>query len=185
MFGAATWLIWVLSQQVAKEGLYALAVLLTLIAISQSTKLKKHNSILVVIAALSTIWFVEQNPRSHSQLTHYPAYSPQKLAELRSEGHPVFVDFTAAWCITCTVNERSTLYTDHADSLFKTHGIKRLTADWTQRNTMISQALKRLGRNGVPVYAFYIPGQAAPVLLPELLTPGILEDAVKTYTPKD
>jgi DsbC/DsbD-like thiol-disulfide interchange protein/cytochrome c biogenesis protein CcdA len=96
-------------------------------------------------------------------------YSAQKVAALTAAGKPVFIDFTAAWCVTCQVNERVVLGRDDVLAAFKERGVTLVRADWTRRDPEIAQALAALGRNGVPAYVYYKPG-AAPVLLPELLT---------------
>jgi thiol:disulfide interchange protein len=96
-------------------------------------------------------------------------YSAQRVAALTAAGKPVFVDFTAAWCVTCQVNERVVLARDDVLAAFKQRGVTLVRADWTRRDPEIAQALAALGRNGVPAYVYYKPG-AAPVLLPELLT---------------
>jgi DsbC/DsbD-like thiol-disulfide interchange protein len=97
-------------------------------------------------------------------------YSAQKLAALTAAGKPVFVDFTAAWCVTCQVNERVVLSRGDVLRAFKARDVTLLRADWTRRDPEIARALSDLGRSGVPVYVLYLPGRAAQ-LLPELLTP--------------
>ena len=104
--------------------------------------------------------------------------SAERVAALNAEGRAVFVDFTAAWCVTCQVNKRTTL--GNADVLadLDAKRVVLLRADWTRRDAAISTELSRLGRNGVPVYAIYKPGQALPTLLPELLSPQTLRDGL-------
>ena len=96
-------------------------------------------------------------------------YSPQKLAELRGQGKAVFVDFTAAWCVTCQVNKRVALNTDKVKSRFADSNIVRMKADWTNRDEKITRALAEFGRNGVPLYVLY-DRTGKPTVLPELLT---------------
>lgn len=109
----------------------------------------------------------------------WESYSPARLAELRAEGKPVFIDFTAAWCITCQVNERVSLANSDVIERFEREGITTLRADWTRRDDQIAEALAGYGRQGVPVYVLYgrDPG-GAPELLPELLTPSIVLAAI-------
>ena len=105
-------------------------------------------------------------------------FSPARVAELRAAGTPVFIDFTADWCLTCQVNE-AVAFTDEVRERFEQEGVAMLKADWTLRDDVITQALAGYGRRGVPVYVLYgrDPG-AEPHLLPEVLSPGIVLDAM-------
>jgi thiol:disulfide interchange protein DsbD len=105
-------------------------------------------------------------------------WSPQLLAAYQSQGRPVFVDFTAAWCLSCQVNERVALNQPQVNQAFQTANVALLRADWTRHDETITQALMALGRSGVPAYALYAPGQSQPQMLPEVLTPGIVTDAL-------
>jgi thiol:disulfide interchange protein DsbD len=93
-------------------------------------------------------------------------------------GQPVFVDFTASWCLSCQVNERVALRTTEVEHAFQARNVVLMKADWTRHDEAITQALTALGRSGVPAYALYTPGQSDPVMLPEVLTPGIVIDAL-------
>ncbi|MBN1587535.1 MAG: thioredoxin family protein [Candidatus Omnitrophica bacterium] len=102
-------------------------------------------------------------------------YSESRVQALRAQGEPVFVDFTAAWCLTCQVNKRVALHTPEVEKRFETLGVHLLVADWTSRDAKITQALQRFGRSGVPLYVLYgRDPQAPPQILPEVLTPGIV-----------
>jgi thiol:disulfide interchange protein DsbD len=105
-------------------------------------------------------------------------WSPQLLAAYQSQGRPVFVDFTAAWCLSCQVNERVALNQPQVKQAFQAANVALLRADWTRHDEAITQALTTLGRSGVPAYALYAPGQSEPQMLPEVLTPGIVTDAI-------
>ena len=100
------------------------------------------------------------------------SYSPEKLASLRAANRPVFVDATAAWCITCLVNEDAVLSRDSVKSAFAARNVAYLVADWTNQNPAITALLKENGRSGVPLYLYYAPGAKAPVILPQILTEG-------------
>jgi thiol:disulfide interchange protein DsbD len=106
-------------------------------------------------------------------------YSAARVAQLVTAGNPVFVEFTAAWCVTCQVNKRLVLDTDAVRGVFTRHNVALLRADWTRRDPAIGAALAALGRNGVPVYVFFRPGKE-PLLLPEVLTRQDILDAVDT-----
>jgi thiol:disulfide interchange protein DsbD len=111
-------------------------------------------------------------------------YSTEKVAELTGTGRPVFVDFTAAWCVTCQVNKRLVLNTADVREAFATHNVALVRADWTRRDSTITAALGALGRNGVPVYVLYRPGRE-PLLLPEVLQKGTVIEALATLDAGD
>jgi thiol:disulfide interchange protein DsbD len=105
-------------------------------------------------------------------------WSAEAVSRYQAEGRPVFVDFTASWCLSCQVNERVALQQPQVQQAFKDANVALLRADWTRGDDAITQALTAMGRSGVPAYALYIPGQSEPELLPEALTPGIVTDAL-------
>ncbi len=105
------------------------------------------------------------------------SFEPTTVAELTSSGRSVFVDFTAAWCVTCQVNKRLVLNTGDVRAAFAAKNVALLRADWTRRDPAITEALARLGRNGVPVYVLYRPGKT-PLLLPEVLQKQNVLDAL-------
>ena len=94
----------------------------------------------------------------------------------------MFVDYTAAWCITCQVNKRTTLLDSAVQAAFSRHQVLLLQADWTRQDPAISASLAEFGRSGVPVYVLHRPGQAS-LVLPELLSPGTVLDALDTLKP--
>jgi len=108
----------------------------------------------------------------------WATYSPDAVEQLRASGQPVFIDFTAAWCLTCQVNERVALHTDEVRQAFAERNVALMKADWTRRDPVITRALEQYGRSGVPVYVLYHPGSDKPVLLPEVLTKSIVLDAL-------
>jgi len=116
--------------------------------------------------------------RQSSLGTHWEDWSADEVALYRSHGTPVFVDFTAKWCLSCQVNEQVALTRPEVMKAFADAHVALLKADWTQHDDAIAQTLTALGRSGVPAYALYTPGQSEPVLLPEVLTPGIVTDAL-------
>lgn len=106
-------------------------------------------------------------------------WSPQITQRAREEGRPVFVDFTAAWCVTCQYNKRTTLSDAALLKELQAKNVLLLRADWTLRDETITTELKRLGRSGVPVYALYVPNAAQPKLLSELLSVAEIRDALQ------
>jgi thiol:disulfide interchange protein DsbD len=113
-------------------------------------------------------------------------WSVERVAALRAEGRPVFIDFTAAWCVTCQANKQLVLDSQAVREAFAERNVATLRADWTRRDRAISEALAGYGRSGVPVYVLYLPGRPAPALLPELLTRDIVRaslSAPRTPTP--
>ncbi len=108
-------------------------------------------------------------------------YSAERLNELRSQGKPVFLNMTAAWCISCLVNEKVALSQSSVVDTFKRSGITYLKGDWTNRDPEITRILAEFGRSGVPLYVFYPAGagnSTIPVVLPQILTPEIVTQAV-------
>ena len=105
-------------------------------------------------------------------------WSADAVQKSLASGQPVFVDFTASWCLSCQVNERVALSRPEVMQAFAAKNVALYRADWTREDPAITQALTDLGRSGVPVYALYSPGHGDPVLLPQVLTPGIVIDAL-------
>ncbi|GAB5534200.1 MAG: thioredoxin family protein [Rubricoccaceae bacterium] len=107
-------------------------------------------------------------------------FTSASVDQMVADGQPVFIDFTAAWCLTCQVNKKTTLHTEAVQEAFERAGVTRVRADWTNRNPDITATLDRFGRSGVPFYVLYPGGDAEPILLPETLTPGIVIDALES-----
>ena len=105
-------------------------------------------------------------------------WSQDAVTRSLGAGQPVFVDFTANWCLSCQVNERAVLTQSDVIQAFQARNVVLMKADWTRHDEAITQALAALDRSGVPAYALYTPGQSVPVMLPEVLTPGIVIDAL-------
>jgi thiol:disulfide interchange protein DsbD len=199
MFLSSCWLIWILSQQVSHMGQFA--ALLGMVAIAFSLWLWKfrpkhiagHLLYLVIILAslgfvLSTFFTMrpveKETLRENVESQNWEDYSQARLQEYLEGDAPVFVNMTAAWCITCKVNEKVALATESTQALFKNHNVKYLKGDWTNQNPEITSFLEEYGRSGVPIYVYYGPRlekhgvRPEPVVLPQILTPGLVENAI-------
>ena len=110
------------------------------------------------------------------------AFTPERLQAELDQGHTVFVDFTAAWCLTCKFNEATVLESSAVRDAFQRRGIVKFKADWTNADPAITKILKQFGRPGVPMYVLY-PAGKTPIVFPELLTQSIILDKLETITP--
>ncbi|MEP6699439.1 MAG: protein-disulfide reductase DsbD domain-containing protein [Verrucomicrobiota bacterium] len=111
------------------------------------------------------------------------SFTPEQLQIELAQGHTVFVDFTAAWCLTCKFNEATVLESAAVRDAFQRHGIIKFKADWTNADPAITKILKQFGRPGVPLYVLY-PGEKTPMVFPELLTQGMILEKLETVTPQ-
>jgi thiol:disulfide interchange protein DsbD len=109
-------------------------------------------------------------------------FTPQLLAVELKQGHAVFVDFTAAWCLTCKFNEANVLEASAVRAAFERHGITKIKADWTNADPAITKILKQFGRPGVPMYVLYPGNHAEPILFPELLTQNLILEKLETVS---
>jgi thiol:disulfide interchange protein len=125
---------------------------------------------LAVVAPLPFLRAVEAAPSASAGVLGAEPFSEARLAALRAQG-PVFVYFTADWCLTCKVNERAVLDRVEVAGHFSARGVRTLVGDWTRGDPAITRFLARHGRSGVPLYLYYAPGREAEVL-PQLLTVG-------------
>lgn len=192
MLATVVWLVWVLGQQTGIDGAAALLGVLVALAFalwawgrvdSERTSRLVWSTLGALLLGLSLTWALPtwreaQAAAPASADATWQPWSAERVAALQAEGRTVFVDFTAAWCVTCQVNKRTTLGDARLLAEVQSRRVALLRADWTRRDAAISNELARLGRNGVPVYAIYRPGQGMPTLLPELLTVNTVLDAL-------
>jgi thiol:disulfide interchange protein len=163
---------WILGRWPAKAVSTIAAVLVLALAVALPVIAVRQSGAQPVLAASSS-------------RTQWEPFTPELVAKYRSEGRPVFVDFTASWCLSCQVNERVVLNRDDVQKRLKTSGVALLRADWTRHDETIAQTLTSLGRDGVPTYALYpADPQAPPVLLPEVLTTDAVFHALDEVKPQ-
>lgn len=144
----------------------------------------------VAVAALavaSVIWpaydeaaAATEGASSVAATVPYEPYTPERLAALQAEGKPVFVNYTAAWCVTCQVNDKVALSTEGVAEALKRTGAVYLKADWTKKDAQIAAELASHGRAGVPLYLVYGVSGGQPKVLPQLLTEGAVVHALET-----
>jgi thiol:disulfide interchange protein len=201
MLATVVWLVWVLGSQVGIDGAAALLAVLVALAFVAwalgSPSLGRiarrgFGAAAVALLAVALVWAVPSwqqdavaSPAaggtaggSSATGERWQPWSPERVQQALTAGQPVFVDFTAAWCVTCQFNKRGALAADEVLAGFEAKRVLLLRADWTRRDATIAAELSRLGRSGVPVYALYAPGGAAPQLLPEILSADTVRAAL-------
>jgi thiol:disulfide interchange protein DsbD len=109
----------------------------------------------------------------------WESFSEDRLAKVLAQGRPVYIDFTAEWCITCQVNERVVFSSEEVRNLIIKKNVTLMQADWTSKNPVITNALRRFGRSGVPLNVIIASPSSTPVVLPNILTPGIVREALE------
>lgn len=195
MYGAAAWLAWVLTVQAGDGALvrvFAAGLVLAFGAWLYGLAQRRGSPILTgvglacaILAVAVAVWPGYGSPRTQASgetaAVPYQAWSPERLAAARAAGRPVLVNFTAAWCVTCKLNERTSLTAPGVAEAFRRTGAIYLKADWTRKDAVIEAELARHGRAGVPLYLVYGAKGGEAVILPQILTEGLvvraLEDA--------
>jgi thiol:disulfide interchange protein len=197
MYAAAAWLAWVLTVQAGAGGLARLLAAAVVLALAgwlfgagqrrQGSRRSRRvlggsAAVLVVLAIAAAVaapyhMATAQAEPARGDLVEQ-AYSPERLDELRGQGRAVFVNYTAAWCVSCQVNDRVALSTARVAARFRSGRAAYLKADWTRRDPVIAADLARFGRAGVPLYLVYPASGGAPVVLPSILTEGMVLKAL-------
>ena len=191
MFGTAVWLLWVLGQQTGIDGAGALLALLVVLALvlwalglTGRTRIVLASFSIAAGALLASafgpnvIKIAEAaTPVAETPGARWQPWSAERVQTALGAGQPVFVDFTAAWCVTCQYNKKTTLASAEVLSAMDAAKVQTFRADWTRRDAAITAELQKLGRSGVPVYVLQAPGQA-PVVFSEILSATEVKDAL-------
>jgi thiol:disulfide interchange protein len=193
LYATVVWLVWVLGQQAGIDAAARLLAALVGVAAAlwavgrwahagSGTRLTVRVGAAALCAAALAFAWPSPQPAAIPAAEAAGGWQPWSEARVQAalaEGRLVFVDFTAAWCVTCQVNKRVVLSAADVEQRFAELEVTRLRADWTSRDAAISAALARMNRSGVPVYALYSPAQREPALLPEVLTRSIVLEALQ------
>lgn len=199
MYATVLWLLWVLGNQVGVNGMAIVVGACILLAFGLWLLQKRTvvgpfwrnaNAVMATIAIVIAFYslqspMLETRPMTQSyagggddeyMLANYEAFGSARLEELRAEGKPVFINMTAAWCITCLANEQTTLSSERVIQAMADQGITYMKGDWTNQDPEISRVLDAFNRPSVPLYVFYPGAGKEPVILPQILTPSIVVD---------
>ncbi len=200
MFATCIWLVWLMGAHVGDDGLIMTLGGLLVVALgawiygrwavpSRAASVRRVAKGFAAISIVFGIWILLPNGQNNTALNAdgvegpdkygvvWESFSPDSIEEARRDGRLVFVDFTAKWCLTCKANKAVVFSSDDVKRRFQELDAIMVRADWTKRNPLISEALESFGRSGVPLYVLY-DGMNEPKILPELLNPGIVLDAL-------
>jgi thiol:disulfide interchange protein DsbD len=200
VYATAAWLLWVVAQETSPFGLGAALAGCILVALAAWSFQKSRSSagggrvtviatavIALLLAVFLPVRFADVAAASTGPTAmtaqgggdEWQPYSAAKLAEITAAGKPVLVNFTASWCLTCMVNERSAFADSAVQAIFKEKNVTLMKGDWTNRDPAITTALAQFGRAGVPLYLVYnsTPGSTEPVVLPQILTASVVQNA--------
>ncbi|MBV9785293.1 MAG: thioredoxin family protein [Acidisphaera sp.] len=190
MYAATVWLVWVISQEAGPDGVLGTAAGLLLIGFAawalgaaqqasvQGRRLGRAAALCAVLAALAVLpgIAIAPGPGQPQDDAMAEPFSQTRLDALRAAGKPVFVNVTAAWCVTCLVNEHVALAPQAVREAFVARHVVYLKGDWTRQDPELTAFLRRHGSEGVPLYLFYPAGNAPPAVLPQILTESTMLD---------
>jgi len=204
LMATVIWLLWVLGIQTGVNGVIVLLIALLFTGMGawvlgywgnltrgKSTRLIARalagiaiiGSIIFTVRSVDAAGATPQSSASVEKLgdIRWQTYSPELVKNLKAQGKPFFIDFTAAWCLSCQVNQKIAFGSEDVQQAFAKHGITPIVADWTSKDETITRALAAYGRNSVPLYVLFTgKTNSAPVILPEILTPGVVLDALES-----
>jgi thiol:disulfide interchange protein DsbD len=191
VFGTVIWLIWILSFQVQVNAIIQLLIVFLSVGFTTwvfqrwpNKVWKRLFALAIVVLTLAGLFLRVQTYAIDSTLAnrmqlendlHWEKFSPETLKKYRSEGKPVFLDFTAAWCVSCKVNELLVFQSEQVRKKLKESGVVLMKADWTNQDSVITQTLASFGRSGVPFYVIYGRGKnTPPTPLPEVINASLV-----------
>jgi len=189
MAASAVAALWLLSRQTGTSGLLfgAIAALGVAVLLAGFGHLQKREArrgwLAAGLAALLAAVAITQTPSTaatHASIAGAERWSAARTAAYVAQGRPVFVYFTADWCLTCKANEAASIDRDEVRDAFRKAGVKVLAGDWTNGDPEITRFLESRGRAGVPLYLWYAPGKP-PQELPQVLTPGMLIARARSF----
>jgi len=193
LLATAVWLVWVMGGLGGVDAmarllafLVAVALACWLFGLAQSAARRRWLGRAAALGVLlAAVPFLPTSTRSAPPNATTKAWSEDAVAAALAEGRPVFVDFTADWCLTCKFNERTVLASRRVQEAFAARDVEFLVADWTRRDEAIRRKLAAHGKAGVPLYLLYAPGRREPQVLPELLTEGLVIDALSSLPKRE
>jgi thiol:disulfide interchange protein len=207
IYASAAWLLWVLAQEASSIGLGAALAGAILIAFAAWVYQKSKSgstrgrvaalvtaTLAVLLAIVLPVRFADVaaassgvSARGARAADEWQPYDAAQVAKLNAARRPLLVNFTASWCLTCLVNERNAFADSAVQQVFRNKGVTLMKGDWTNRDPAITRALAAFGRAGVPLYLAYNskPGSSEPVILPQLLTPGVVLSAFADAPSRD
>lgn len=196
MLASVLWLVWVFSAQTGTTALIILLIAFFIMSLAcwiygqwgtpvhskRSRAISTTLAVLLIsmgfyavaVASFESVDIAQVESKATNENIVWEDFSPQRLEQLRAEGTPVFIDFTAKWCLICQTNH-AVLSVGDVDQKFNEIGVVRMKADWTKKDPVITEELKKFGRNSVPLYVLY-EGDQKPKILPQVLTPGVVMD---------
>jgi thiol:disulfide interchange protein DsbD len=189
LYATVGYLVWVLAGQTTDSGSLMVIFGLTVVALAvwfygryatpgaNSGQRRKGiiGGLVLLVAGTALGW--PQAPSENDLV--WEKWSPEAIRTAQAEGRPVYIDFTARWCATCQTNKKIVFGSDEIQQTFRDQNVLMLKGDWTNRDPAITAELERWGRSAVPFNLVYLPDTTEPLILPELLTPGIVLDALE------
>ncbi|MBX3039632.1 MAG: thioredoxin family protein [Bdellovibrionaceae bacterium] len=183
LFATVLWLLWVLVQQAGADGLLWAGTSLLMVTMAFWIARRDRRWLAVVfflVGVALPAWKLHGLEvalrATDSVASKWQPYEANEIQKARANGQAVFIDFTAAWCITCQWNKKAVLETSAIQALFERNNVLIVRADWTKQDSKVTEALEKFGRASVPLYVYYPPNGGEAKILPQILAPSMIED---------